>query len=180
LEKKYYKPKYIRNAILSLLIIAIISTLSYFIVVRQINYNLGERYYVTKLYPDAIKKLKPLGDYKNSKSLYIRALYKQGLSYYNSYNYLLALESFEELALILPETTPLIDDTNYMMALQEGVNEHYDTCISILESLSGYEKSEQLIKDAMNKKHESFVNEHRTHAIVYTFKDVVDFYLNNK
>jgi len=180
LEKKYYKPKYIRNIIIFLLFITIVSLLSYFIIIRQINYNLGERYYITKLYPDAIKKLKPLGDYKSSKSLYIRALYKQGLSYYNSYNYLLALESFKELSIILPETSALINDTNYMMALQEGINEHYDECIIILTTLSGYEKSNQLIKDANNKKHESFVIEHRTHVIIYTFKDIVDFYLNNK
>ncbi|MBN2851915.1 MAG: hypothetical protein JXQ23_04180 [Clostridia bacterium] len=180
MEKKDYKPKYLRNSIIVLLIIAVVASFSYFVIIRKVNYNLGESYYLARLYEDAIIKLKPLGNYQDSRSLYIRSLYRQGEIYYESTNYMMALEKFEELKDILPETDLLITDTKYMMAVLEGVNQRYDESERLLNELDGYAKCNELIEAAKSTSVEPFITENRNHVIAMDFKSVIELYLNSK
>lgn len=181
MKKEDYKTKYFRNTIVTILIVAIVCSFSYFVVIRKINYNLGERYYLARLYPDAIKKLKPLGNYQDSKSLYIRSLYKQGELFYFTYNYTMSIDNFEELALILPETEILVMDAKYMMAVHEGVNQRYDECIAILkECCVGYANYSVLLDAARAGYNKAFVLEHRNHVIALDYAEVIGYYLNSK
>jgi len=180
MDKKYYKPKYLRNILITILIIALVSTLSYFLVIRTVNYNLGEDYYLARLYPDAIKKLEPLGDFKDSKSLYIRSLYKQAEIYYVSYDYLNAIDYYTQLAQILPDTSILIQDSMYMMAILEGLNERYDECVLLLNKIEDYKSYQEAFEAANNKDNAFFVFEHRTHIKSLSYKEVISFYLNSK
>ncbi|MCK5811554.1 MAG: hypothetical protein KAG94_01525 [Clostridiales bacterium] len=181
MNKEDYKPKYFRNTMITLLIIAIVVSFSYFVVIRKINYNLGERYYLARIYPDAIKKLKPLGNYQDSKSLYIRSLYRQGELFYFTYNYKMAIDNFEELAIILPETKILVTDAIYMMAVHEGVNKRYASCITILKNnCYGYAKYYELLDAARAEYNKAFVLEHRNHVIALNYREVIGYYLNSK
>ena len=180
MEKKDYKPKHIRNIIIIILIVAAIASFSYFTVVRTVNYNLGEDYYLARLYDDAISKLEPLGNYKDSKSLFIRSLYKQADIYYSAYDYISAMPYYEKLATILPETNILIDDTIYIMAILEGVNERYDECLLLLNDIKNYDNYNIALKAAEEKNNAFFVTEHRTHIRSIDYKTVISYYLNSK
>lgn len=180
MEKKDYKPKYLRNTVIIILIIAVVASFSYFVVIRRVNYNLGENYYLARLYEEAIGKLEPLGNYKDSKSLYIRSLYRLGELYYESTNYVKAMETFEKLQEVLPDTDLLLTDTKYMMAVLEGVNQRYDDSILLLEELDGYSKCNELMAAAKEANVDPFITEHRNHVLAMDFKSVIELYLNSK
>ena len=180
MEKKDYRPKHIRNILIIIIIVTTIASLSYFTVIRTVKYNLGEDYYLAHLYQDAINKLKPLGNYKDSKSLYIRSLYKQADIYYSAYDYINAIPYYEKLSVILPETNILIADTIYMMAILEGVNERYEQCLVLLNDIKDYNNYNIVLKAIEEKNNAFFVTEHRTHIRSIDYKTVISYYLNSK
>lgn len=172
-----------KRILYTLIILSIIATgaaFGYFSVYRQVQYNLGERLYLGRAYEDSARKFRALGDFKDSRNLYIRSLYRTGDRYYQSYNYLLAIRAFEELASILPGTVVLVTDAYYMMAITEGYARRYEKALELLSALKGYAKSNQLMEAARNRNHAVFVNELRNHVPPLNFQEVMRLYLDSR
>lgn len=180
MEKEYYKRKILKPLIITIIIVALLASFTYFVVIRKVNYNLGERYYLGKLYPEAIQKLKPLGDYDNSYSLYIRSLYRQGKQYFDSYNYILAIKYFEDLAVELPGTQPLVDDCKFMMAVTEGAFGRFGECLIMLNKFDDFPDYDRIMEAAVNRDQDFFIFEYKTHRITMELKDVINVYINKE
>jgi tetratricopeptide (TPR) repeat protein len=174
------KIRTIRNTIITLVVIAAAAAFSYYVVIRPVQYNLGEKYYQSRVYDESSRIFSKLGNYKDSRSLYIRSLYHLGTIYYGAYNYLDAITVFGELADTLPGTEVLVTDSYYMMAIMEGIAGRYDSCMEILAGLGGYEKSDLILEAARNQSRDVLLTEHRIHVIPLSFGEVVRIYLSEK
>lgn len=179
--KKDFKRNRWKPVVITVMIIALIASFTYFVVIRRVNFNLGERYYISKSYPEAISKLKPLGNYRDSYSLYIRSLYKQGMQYYDMGNYLDAMKYFGELADELPGAEKLVTDCKYMTAISEGSAGRFGEAIIILNGLEDCDSDCQTALEAASSRDgEFFIHEYKTHNIPMEMADVVNLYLDKK
>ncbi|MFO7637652.1 MAG: hypothetical protein R6W96_10145 [Clostridia bacterium] len=174
------KNRTIRNTIITLVVIAALAAVSYIVVIRPVQYNLGEKYYQSRVFDESSRIFSKLGNYKDSRSLYIRSLYHLGTMYYGAYNYLDAIAIFEELAGTLPGTEVLITDSYYMMAIMEGIAGRYDSCLDILAGLGGYAKSDLMMESARTKDRDALLTEYRIHVIPLSFGEVVRIYLSEQ
>lgn len=164
----------LKMASVLLAIMLVLSPLVYFFVYRPVSYNLGRSYYLNSAYDKASQLLKPFRSYKDAALVYSRVLYKSITFNYQHQNYADARKYAVMLNDRYSETSIILRDVDYMMAVDSGLRGDYLAAELWFEENLSFQNSDVLHKAAIAQDGDAFILEAENHTLPMGLSDIVD------